>query len=127
MALGEKIMAASDFTEALKHYDSAIDPGNPRQEAGRFGTHLQQHRRTKCLQVVGIPDEIEAVSETWPIMQQHRLAIQRFAIPDGKSFGNGTGSPTIAPVGMNLCPMHDEHFGFVQAEGVLLWCFIQRT
>lgn len=29
MALGDRIMAASDYTEALKHYDSAIDPNNP--------------------------------------------------------------------------------------------------
>ncbi len=29
MALGDKVMAADDFTEALQHYDSAIDPQNP--------------------------------------------------------------------------------------------------
>jgi tetratricopeptide (TPR) repeat protein len=29
MALGDRIMAADDFTEALQHYDSAIDPQNP--------------------------------------------------------------------------------------------------
>lgn len=29
MALGDKVMAAGDFTEALQHYDSAIDPQNP--------------------------------------------------------------------------------------------------
>lgn len=29
MALGDRIMAVGDFTEALQHYDSAIDPQNP--------------------------------------------------------------------------------------------------
>lgn len=29
MALGDKVMASGDYTEALRLYDSAIDPGNP--------------------------------------------------------------------------------------------------
>ena len=48
MALGEKIMAASDFTEALKHYDSAIDPRSP--------DALNLYRRGATLDALGQTD-----------------------------------------------------------------------
>lgn len=48
MALGDRIMAAGDFTEALKHYDSAIDPANP--------DALNLYRRGAALDALGQSD-----------------------------------------------------------------------
>ena len=48
MALGDRIMAASDFTEALRHYDSAIDPQNP--------DALNLYRRGATLDALGQAD-----------------------------------------------------------------------
>ena len=48
MALGDRIMTAGDFTEALKHYDSAIDPNNP--------DALNLYRRGAALDALGQTD-----------------------------------------------------------------------
>ena len=48
MALGDRIMAASDYAEALKHYDSAIDPGSP--------DALTLYRRGASLDALGQTD-----------------------------------------------------------------------
>ena len=48
MALGDRIMAASDYTEALKHYDSAIDPRRP--------DALNLYRRGASLDALGQTD-----------------------------------------------------------------------
>ena len=48
MALGDRIMAASDYTEALKHYDSAIDSRNP--------DALTLYRRGASLDALGQTD-----------------------------------------------------------------------
>ena len=46
--LGDKIMASDDYTEALKHYDSAIDPANP--------DALNMYRRGASLDALGQTD-----------------------------------------------------------------------
>lgn len=47
-ALGDKVLAAEDYTEALKHYDSAVDPRNP--------DSLNLYRRATSLHAVGETD-----------------------------------------------------------------------
>ena len=48
MKLGDTIMASADYVEALKHYDSAIDPRNP--------DALELYRRAAALDALGQTD-----------------------------------------------------------------------
>jgi tetratricopeptide (TPR) repeat protein len=48
MALGDNVMATGDYTEALRHYDSAIDPANP--------DALALYRRGASLDALGQSD-----------------------------------------------------------------------
>lgn len=48
IALGDKVMATGDYTEALRHYDSAIDPSNP--------DALALYRRGASLDALGQSD-----------------------------------------------------------------------
>lgn len=47
-ALGDKVLAAEDYSEALKHYDGAVDPRNP--------DSLNLYRRATSLHAVGETD-----------------------------------------------------------------------
>ena len=47
-ALGDKVLAAEDYAEALKHYDGAVDPRNP--------DSLNLYRRATSLHAVGETD-----------------------------------------------------------------------
>jgi len=47
-ALGDRVLAAEDYSEALKHYDGAIDPRNP--------DALNLYRRATALHAVGETD-----------------------------------------------------------------------
>lgn len=47
-ALGDKVLAAEDYSEALKHYDGAVDPKNP--------DSLNLYRRATSLHAVGETD-----------------------------------------------------------------------
>jgi len=54
-ALGDKVLAAEDYSEALKHYDGAVDPRNP--------DSLNLYRRATSLHAMGETDRAVEMAE----------------------------------------------------------------